>query len=251
MQRVLTPAAIGSNGLLPIAATKISLYRGGRAVLDGVDFEIGDRPGLTVILGPNGAGKSLLARTLAGLVAPDAGSVTWAGLPPDRTRVRRIGFVFQRPVLLRRSAAGNIAFALKVTGLEPAAWTARVQEALDIAGLSALADQPARMLSGGEQQRLALARAIACRPDVLILDEPAANLDPASTAAIEALLRAIRQTQTPILMITHDLSQARRLADSIVFMHRGRIIETTAAEPFFREPGSPETAAFLRGEIVI
>lgn len=252
MQRAVETASPRSRaGILPIVAKDLRIDRGGRSILDGVDFAFGKEPGLSVLLGPNGAGKSVLVRTLADLIQPDTGSVTWAGTAPCRVRKRQLGFVFQKPVLLRRSVEANITFALDAVDIAKAEWPGKTAAALAAAGLSALAGQPARSLSGGEQQRLALARAMACAPDLLVLDEPAASLDPASTAAIEAQLKAISAAGTPCLLITHDLAQARRLADRVAFMHRGRILEVTAAEVFFASPKSAQAAAFLRGEIVL
>jgi tungstate transport system ATP-binding protein len=237
--------------VLPISASALRVTRGGRLILSSVGFDCPKVAATTVLLGPNGAGKSLLMRVLAGLTRADSGQLSWAGTPPDRTRIGRIGFVFQRPVLLHRSAFANIDYALKVTGVAREDRPALVEVALSAAGLAHLSEQPARSLSAGEQQRLSLARAIACRPELLMLDEPTANLDPASTAAFERNLQDIRARGTPILLITHDLGQARRLAERIAFMHQGQICETTPAADFFTKPRSREAAAFIRGEIVI
>lgn len=237
--------------VLPLSASRVTLVRGGRTVLDAVDMTLDRARRITVVLGPNGAGKSLLTRCLAGLVAPDSGTVQWAGSAPDRWRITRIGFVFQKPVLLARTAEANITYALGVARPDITDPRERARAALAAARLGHLADQPAGVLSGGEQQRLALARAVACEPDVFILDEATANLDPASTAEIEALLRDIRARGTPVLLITHDLAQARRLADTVIFMARGKIVETAEAARFFTAPTSPEGQAFVRGEIVL
>lgn len=248
-------------GVLPVAGKGLIVTRAGRNILDSVDLALGTKPGTTVILGPNGAGKSVLIRVLCGLLLPDQGVVTWGGTVPDRARMAKIGLVFQRPVLLRRSARANIEYALAVTGTPrtgtPRTGTARdaqrerADDALRLAGLAHLSETDARVLSGGEQQRLTLARALATEPDILVLDEPAANLDPASTAAIENVLRAIRDTGTPVVLITHDLGQARRLADEVVFLHKGRIMERTRAAEFFTQPKSPEAQAYINGEIVL
>ena len=243
-------------GVLPVAGKGLIVTRAGRNILDSVDLALGTKPGTTVILGPNGAGKSVLIRVLCGLLLPDQGVVTWGGTVPDRARMAKIGLVFQRPVLLRRSARANIEYALAVTGTPRTgtprdARRERADEALRRAGLAHLSETDARVLSGGEQQRLTLARALATEPDILVLDEPAANLDPASTAAIENVLRAIRDTGTPVVLITHDLGQARRLADEVVFLHKGRIMERTRAAEFFTQPKSPEAQAYINGEIVL
>jgi tungstate transport system ATP-binding protein len=255
MQKVVafseTDDAAHKGYVLPIRAFGLRVTRGGRTILDGIDFAISNAPTTTVLLGPNGAGKSLLIRVLAGLMQADSGALTWAGLPPDRPRISRIGFVFQRPVLLQRTAQANIEYALAVHGIAAGDRATAAHAALKGAGLEFLANQPARQLSGGEQQRVALARAVACKPEILILDEPTANLDPASTAAFERSLIAIRAGGTPILLITHDLGQARRLANQVVFMHQGQIREQTPAAEFFVNPRSPEAGAFVNGDIVI
>jgi tungstate transport system ATP-binding protein len=157
--------------------------------------------------------------------------------------------VFQRPVMLRRSTAGNVDFALKLRGKNRDQRRQKVGEVLAATGLAHLAHQPARVLSGGEQQRLALARAWALDPEVLFLDEPTASLDPASTRSIEELIGAIYRGGTKIIMTTHDLGQARRLADEILFLYHGRLIEARPAEDFFSRPATPEATAFLRGEL--
>jgi tungstate transport system ATP-binding protein len=158
--------------------------------------------------------------------------------------------VFQRPVMLRRSAAANIDYALSLTGLDRATRARRVEEALERTGLAPLARRPARVLSGGEQQRLALARAWALGPDVVFLDEPTASLDPAATRAVEDIVNAFHNSGAKIVMTTHDLGQARRLADEVIFLHRGRMLERESAERFFSAPASAEARAFVRGELL-
>ena len=240
----------GDSAILPIRGRGLAFERGGRRLLDGIDIEIAGT-GTLVIIGPNGAGKSLLARVLAGLIEPTAGEVTWAGRPPQRRRAPKIGFVFQRPVLLRRSAQANIEYALAVAGVPRPGRAERAQAALARARLTHLAGSPARVLSGGEQQLLSIARALATAPEIMILDEPTSNLDPAATKAIEALLDAVRSEGTRIVLITHDLGQARRLADEVAFLHHGRMIERTERKGFFASPRSEVAQAFLRGEIVL
>jgi tungstate transport system ATP-binding protein len=236
--------------ILPIRGEGLTVERGGRRLLEGIDIEIGGR-GTLVLLGPNGAGKSLLVRVLAGLVRPTAGRVSWAGRAPDRRRATKFGFVFQRPVLLRRSALANISYALAVAGVPRAERAARAAAALERARLAHLAQSPARVLSGGEQQLLSIARALALDPQILIFDEPTSNLDPAATTAIEALIAAVRAEGTRVVLITHDLGQARRLADEIAFLHHGRILERAPRDAFLGRPASAQAQAFLRGEIVL
>jgi tungstate transport system ATP-binding protein len=243
--------AAESRAILPVRGSGLVLERGGRRILDGIDIEIGGGSGTLVVIGPNGAGKSLLARALAGLVAPTGGKVTWAGSAPDRGRAPKLGFVFQRPVLLRRSVLSNIEYALAISGVPRAQRRARAEAALERARLGHLAASPARVLSGGEQQLLSIARALATKPEMLIFDEPTSSLDPAATMAIETLIGAVRAEGTRVMLITHDLGQARRLADEVAFIHHGRMVERTPREAFFARPASAEAQAFIRGDIVL
>ena len=157
--------------------------------------------------------------------------------------------VFQRPVLLRRSALANIEYALKLSGLDADMRRERARDALRTVGLERIASRPAKVLSGGEQQRLALARVWALKPEVLFLDEPTASLDPGATDEIERIIAAMHADGTKIIMITHNLGQARRMGDEILFMHQGRVVERSLAERFFRRPASSEAAKFLEGEL--
>jgi tungstate transport system ATP-binding protein len=195
----------------------------------------------TIILGANGAGKSVLMRLMHGLLAPTSGSVSWSG------SAGRQAMVFQRPIMLRRSALANVAYAVNAAGMPGAEKVA--MEALKEVGLTHLAHRPARVLSGGEQQRLALARAWALHPEVLFLDEPTASLDPSATREIEAVIRAFDASGTKIVMATHNLGQARRLGDEVLFIHQGRLVERASVERFFKQPGTAEAAAFIKGEL--
>ena len=224
------------------------VYRvGEKRLIDGIDLRVAGL-GLTVVMGPNGAGKSLLLRLLHGLLTPTAGQVLWGGRPLDEGLRKRQAMVFQRPVLLRRSVAANIRFVCKLRRRVEAG---RVEKILDEVGLRTQADQPARLLSGGEQQRLSLARALALEPQVLFLDEPTASLDPASTAAIEAVVRRASDGGTKVIFVTHDLGQARRLADDVLFLDAGRVAEHTPAHQFFEKPASPCAADYLAGRLVL
>jgi tungstate transport system ATP-binding protein len=229
---------------LPIVLDKAAASPGGVPVLTDVDLVLA-AGGRTVLLGPNGAGKSTLLRVLHGLIPPSAGSIRWgsAVVRPDGQAM-----VFQRPVMLRRSAAANIRYALDLAGIRGADAEARIAEALDEVGLAALAARPARVLSGGEQQKLAFARVWALRPEVLFLDEPTASLDPAAARSVEKVIADIHQRGTTIVMTTHNLVQAKRLADDIIFLHGGRVTERTTAREFFAGPHSAQAAAFLEGE---
>jgi tungstate transport system ATP-binding protein len=239
-----------ASAILPIRGEALVVERAGRRILDGVDIDIDGR-GTLVLMGPNGAGKSLLTRVLAGLVRPTAGRVSWGGVAPDRARAAKIGFVFQRPVLLRRSALANVTYALTVTGVPRTERPERALAALTRARIAHLAETPARVLSGGEQQLLSIARALATEPEILILDEPTSNLDPAATVAIETLVGEVRSTGVGVVLITHDLGQARRLADEVAFLHHGKLVERTPREQFLLQPRSPQAQAFMRGEIVL
>lgn len=231
-----------------VGETRGLVYRAGqRALIEHLDLRI-PAAGVTVIMGPNGAGKSLLLRLLHGLLPPSAGSIQWHGRALDDAVRRRQAMVFQRPVLLRRSVAANVRFALKIRGK---ATPGRIEQLLDEVGLAGRAGQPARLLSGGEQQRLTLARALATEPRVLFLDEPTASLDPASTAAIESIVRHAHDRGTKIVFVTHDLGQAHRLADDVIFLNGGRLAEHTAAARFFDTPGSQAAADYLDGRLVL
>ncbi|HWK97940.1 MAG TPA: ATP-binding cassette domain-containing protein [Pseudolabrys sp.] len=233
---------------LPIVLTGITVKAGAVTILDGVTQTI-TAGAPTVLIGPNGAGKTTLLRIIMGLVAPDAGSVNW-GSRNDVTQVRR-AIVFQRPVMLRRSAAANIGYALGAAGVQRAQHEARIAELLSLVGLGALATRPARKLSGGEQQRLALARALARDPEVLLLDETTASLDPAATKAIEDIIRAVAERGVKVVMSTHDLGQARRLGGDVMLMHRGRVIEHGPAADFFAQPKTEQARTFIAGELLV
>jgi tungstate transport system ATP-binding protein len=231
---------------LPIVFEQVALQAGDVPVLRSVSLALASGAP-TALIGPNGAGKTTLIRLAASLIAPTSGHVTWGGKPG--TDGRRIAVVFQRPVMLRRSAAANVAYALPRCSARER--RLRTGELLLQVGLAHLAERPARRLSGGEQQRLALARALAREPEVLLLDEPTANLDPASTKAVEDILRAVAGSGVKIVIATQNLGQARRLAGDVVFMLRGRVHERAATEQFFRVPQTAEAAAFLNGDLVV
>lgn len=237
-----------SNGsILPLRLAEVSFVAGGRTIIDRVSLEIESGPS-TIILGANGAGKSVLMRLMHGLLAPTSGRIEWNA--PERPGApRKQAMVFQRPVMLRRSAWANVAYALEVARIPGRQRGALVRESLESVGLSHLAGRPARVLSGGEQQRLALARAWALHPEVLFLDEPTASLDPSATREIESVIRAFDAAGTKVVMATHNLGQARRLGDEILFVNQGQLVERTPVEQFFSSPQSAQAAAFIRGEL--
>jgi tungstate transport system ATP-binding protein len=231
--------------MLPLVLDQVSFSVNGRAIIDRISAEIGAGP-RSVILGPNGAGKSVLMRLCHGLLRPTSGSIVWragSGGP------ERQAMVFQRPVMLRRSVLANVIYGMRLAGIAARERELRARDVLEAVGLSHLADRPARMLSGGEQQRVALARAWALNPEVLFLDEPTANLDPGATRDIESIIAQIHASGTKIIMSTHNLGQARRLGDEILFLYQGRLAERAPVERFFRQPTSSEAASFIRDEI--
>lgn len=221
---------------------------GNKRLIERVDAEILPRR-CTVVMGANGAGKSLLLRLLHGLIRPSAGEVLWQGRPLDREGRRGQAMVFQRPVLLRRSVLANLRFALAVRGIGGRQRATREAEALQRARLRDLADRPARVLSGGEQQRLAVARALACAPRVLFLDEPTASLDPASTHAIERQIQQAHESGVTIVLVTQDQGQARRLGDDLIFLHGGGVVETGRVPEVLDAPRSEEARAWLEGRL--
>jgi tungstate transport system ATP-binding protein len=237
-----------SHPELPIDFRAVEIFAGGVTILNRISITI--TPGApTVLIGPNGSGKTTFLRAAAGLIAPSRGRITWGGreaLPPARRAV-----MFQRPAMFRRSVEGNIAFALAAAGVPRNGYRRRVHELLNLVGLAGLETRPARRLSGGEQQRLALARTLARDPALLFLDEPTANLDPAATKAIEDVVGTISARGVKVVMATHDLSGARRLAGDIILLHRGDVIESGAAAAFFAAPESGEGRRFLAGELLI
>jgi len=233
---------------LPVQFEDVSVVAGRVTILDRVSLMFA--PGTpTVLIGPNGSGKTTLLRAAMGLIAPSQGRVTWAGNAAAAPLRRAI--VFQRPTMLRRSVAANLKYALANAGVHRAEWSARVAELLGLVGLSGLDERPARKLSGGEQQRIALARALARDPELLFLDEPTASLDPAATKAIEDVVHAVVARGIKVVMSTHDLGEARRLAGEIMLMHRGRVIESRPATDFFAGPRTPEARQFIAGELLV
>lgn len=231
--------------MFPVLVRDLGFQASGRALLEGINLEIGAE-GITLVLGPNGAGKSLLLRCLGGLLAPTAGSMDWGGGPrPDLD----VMMVFQRPMMLRTTVLDNTALSLKPRGVSRAERRARAMEVLERVGLAHRAGDSARHLSGGEQQRVALARAWLTRPRLLLLDEPTAALDPSATAEVERIVRQIRTDGTRIVMITHNLGQATRLGDDVVFMSAGRVREHAPTRRFFARPASDEAKRFIQGEL--
>jgi tungstate transport system ATP-binding protein len=228
------------RAVLPVRLDGVSVSAGPTLILDGVSLLI-DAGAPTAIIGPNGSGKTTLLRVLMGMVVPDTGRVETSGI--ERA------IVFQRPVMLRRSVRANVAFALHAAA-RPSDDGA-VRALLDQVGLGALADRPARKLSGGEQQRLAIARALARRPHLLLLDEATANLDPGQTKIVEDLVARIAATGVKIVFATHDLGQARRLAGDVALLVKGRVMEHASTATLFSLPASEAARRFIAGELVL
>lgn len=229
------------NSDLPISFTDVTVVAGGVTLLDQISITI-SAGAPTVLIGPNGSGKTTFLRVAMGLIPPSRGRITWGGREHSPPASRAI--VFQRPVMFRRTVAGNVCYALS-PGAPP------VTELLALVGLETFKDRPARRLSGGEQQRLAVARALARNPGVLLLDEPTASLDPAATKQIEDVVQTVSARGVKIVMATHDLGEARRLAGEIVFLDRGGIVESGPSDAFFAAPSTVRARQFLAGDLLI
>jgi tungstate transport system ATP-binding protein len=228
--------------ILPLSLEDVSYAVGGRAIIDRASLRVEAGPS-TIILGANGAGKSVLMRLMHGLLRPTSGRIAWHGEGARRLQA----MVFQRPVMLRRSALANVVYALKLAG---SANRERIaMEALEEVGLVHVAHRPARVLSGGEQQRLALARAWALEPDILLLDEPTANLDPSAKREVERLIDDLADDGVTVVMSTHNLGQAKRLATRVVYLETGRLVVDLPVDRFFNDALPHEAALFLKGEL--
>lgn len=242
------PESVAS--VLPLQADALRMEHGGRVLLsvDSLSVAKGE---FVCVVGPNGAGKTLLLKALAGLNGATNSSIRWGASQPSRAGYCRLAMLLQQPVLLRRSVRANLEYALKsLSGLGLRARRDKAQKTLAAAGMQHLSSNSARLLSGGEKQRLALLRALINEPEVLLLDEPTASLDPASTAWFEQQLLAVHQQGLSVVMVTHDLNQARRLASRVVLLHRGELVEDTAKTDFFNAPQSAEARAYLAGELL-
>jgi len=235
----------GSN--IPIVFEQASVMVGTVRILESVNLKITAGPP-TLVVGPNGSGKTTMLRVAMGLLSLSHGRVAWGddgvGAPAKRA------IVFQRPVMLRRSAEANVRYALKTARGSRADYTKRAETLLRMVGLERLGARPARQMSGGERQRLALARALARDPEVVFLDEPTAGLDPAAARDFEQLVHQTAAQGVKIVMSTHDLAAARRLAGDIIMLHRGRLIEHVPAPQFFDSPDTEQSRAFIQGHLL-
>lgn len=232
---------------LPLTLAGATLRRRGKVLVGPVDLTLG-ASGVTVVIGPNGSGKTSLLRMMHGLQRVAAGEMRWS--VPEAEARRRQSYVFQQPVALRRTVLANLAFPLRLRGVSRREAEAAAR---DVAARFDLTDklmQSAPSLSGGEMQRLALARALVTGPEILFADEPCAALDGRATREIEALMVAAAADGTRLVVATHDMGQARRMATEVLFLLHGRVHEVGAAKTFFDAPATPEAAAFLRGDIL-
>lgn len=227
---------------------QVRLRLAGRDLLHGLSTDW-STTGISVLLGPNAAGKTLLLRLARGLLTPSSGRVAWDGQAPAQLGTA-IGFVPQHPVMLRRSVRANLQYALARAGVINGERGERIAHGLECAGLGDRSGHSARRLSGGQRQRLAIARAWVQHPRVLLLDEPCSHLDPAAAVAVERTIRSIADAGTKVILTTHDLHQARRLADEVHFLQGGRLLERTPAERFFDAPASEPAGRFLAGELL-
>jgi len=233
--------------LFPARLEQGELHRGRTRIFGPVNWDIGAH-GITMVLGPNGAGKTSLLKSIHGLERLSKGRMHW---PVPRAQARAAqAFVFQSPVVMRRSVLENVAYPLRLLGVGKPEAKARAEAWLARTGLTEKATHRARTLSGGERQKMAMARALIRAPRLLILDEPCANLDGRAKREIETLLHEARATGTRIIMATHDIGQARRLADDVLFLHHGLVVETGAGDAFFAGPKTTQARAFLNGDIL-
>jgi tungstate transport system ATP-binding protein len=233
---------------LPIEFSEVGVLVGSVVILNCISLRLS--PGEpTVLIGPNGSGKTTLLRAAMGLIPASRGCITWGGRPASPPIRRAI--VFQRPAMLRRSVSANIHYALSAAGTPRARRAERVAELLSLVRLQGLEGRPARSLSGGEQQRLSLARAMARDPTVLFLDEPTASLDPAATKMIEDIIRAVSARGVKVVMATHDLGEARRIGGETVLLHRGNVVERGPAANFFAAPATDAAKTFLGGGLLV
>ena len=231
--------------MFPLTLSNLSVRRRGKTVLGPIDLVI-DQGGPMMVIGPNGSGKTTLLRVMHGIERISEGTATWA-----QSDQANHGYVFQSPVVLRRSVAENLSYPLQLINTPKPQIKTAVDHWIDRIGLTKVKDGSATRLSGGERQKLAIARALIRDPDVLFLDEPCSNLDGQSTREIEALLLATAAAGTRVIMATHDMGQARRLASGVLFVMGGRIIETGSASDIFSAPKTAELKAFLKGDILI
>jgi len=234
--------------ILPLSVDGLVYEHAGVRIIDNISLHI-EAAGCTAIMGYNGAGKSVLVRLLHGLLTPSAGACRWAGNFDANEIARRQAMVFQAPVLLRRSVAANVEYALRIRSFNGERRAQRLEAILQETDLLSLRDRPAAVLSAGERQRVALCRALAIEPEIVFLDEPTASLDPAATVAIERILARAMRAGRKLVMVSQSVGQVQRLARDVIFVHRGRITEHTPIEEFSTQPRSEPARAFVAGKL--
>ena len=237
------------NPHLPLRLQNVSYQVASKTLIDNLSAEI-QSSGVTIILGHNGAGKSLLLKLMHGVLQPSSGSLHWQNTQPDSQQYWRT-LVLQNPSFFERSVRFHLEFVLKISQTEKSQQQARIEHALDICGLSELHKRKVSSLSGGEIQRLSLARAWVLQPEVLLLDEPTVALDPPAAYQFETLVKQFRDSGSKIIMTTHDIPQAQRLADEVIFIYQGKLEEQANARTFFQAPTSTIAQHYLKGQLVV
>ena len=232
---------------LPLTVRHVSYQVDTDLLLDDVNLEFNDL-NRSVILGHNGAGKSLLLKILHGVIQPTQGQISWSQQPPNTQQYWR-SLLLQKPSFFARSVRYNIEFVLNLAGIAKTQQAHLCDEALNVCGLVHIADRNTRLLSGGEAQKLSLARAWVLKPSILLMDEPTVALDPPSVISFENIIHEFVQNHTKIIMTTHDLAQAKRMADEVVFVHNGKILEHSPAATFFQQPDTDTAQKFISGEL--
>ena len=236
-----------SKSLTPIVVSDLSLLFGKTKILDKIKCKIHNES-IIAVLGPNGAGKSMFLKTINGLIGVESRKIKFNLMEINDYIRKEIAIVFQKPTLLRRSVFENMQFVLerknKLSNFE-------IMKLLQRVNLATSKDKPARLLSGGEQQRLSLARALLINPSLLLLDEPTANLDPYSLNLIEEIILDENKKGKTIILTTHDMGQAKRLAKEILFFNKGKLLEQTKAINFFKKPKTKEAQSYINGKILL
>tara|TARA_B100001996_G_scaffold239668_1_gene185268 strand:- start:346 stop:1101 length:756 start_codon:yes stop_codon:yes gene_type:complete len=231
------------NSFLPVRTENLSYYIDSKEIISDLSVNIfSDK--ITIIMGPNGAGKSIFLKLLNGIIKPTSGKILWNKRKDFSLIMRKQALVFQKPILLRRSVMANLDFIDSLFNIKS---EFDKDQLLKIVDLLNQKNQPARLLSLGEQQRLSLIRALLIRPSLIMLDEPTANLDPASTKIIEDIIVSLKEFGIKIIFVTHNILQAKRLADEVIFFDKGKLIEHKNAKEFFTKPSSKQVSKYLNG----
>ena len=238
---------VGAHDLTPIQFKDLSVILGQKIILDKINCKIKSNS-ITAVLGPNGAGKSIFLQTINGLFSVESGRLTFNLMEINQEIRKQQAMVFQNPVLLRRTVIANLQFISNLRNKES---NRLLKKILSKVGLEGYEKKPARLLSGGEKQRLSMARALIINPNLLLLDEPTANLDPYSLKLIEDLVLEENSIGKTIIFTTHDMSQAKRLATDVIFLNKGKVLEQTISKTFFKSPKTLEAQKYINGEILI